>query len=183
VVKVPVRPDIRPIVLQWDTQHTQIHYKYHIDYMDLPKSATLGFYWARGPNWADRTSDQPIIEKPMQQSKGDSPDSYLPYALLGQPPTGASHILLFVDNQNQIDETPHEDNNIKPLSLDQLDLIAVSLNVDLDNADAIATYKITGNSAPAGTQFGLYWARGPNAELTSSSQCCLSAPNRFQTQM
>jgi hypothetical protein len=154
------QPDILPTVLDWNAQHDQLKYRYRIADAALANDTTAAFYWAKGTTFAD-VLGSPVYERTIEHAKGDYGDFYVPYAYLGQPADGATHVLLVMDRTGAIPES-NEHNNTKALSLDQIDLVAVSLNLSLENANAVFSYAIRGKDAPSGTRIGLYWATGTN---------------------
>lgn len=152
------QPDILPTVLEWNPQHDQIKYRYRIADADLANDTTAAIYWAKGTTFAD-VLGPPIYERTIERAQGDYGDFYVPYAYLGQPADGATHVLLVMDRTGAIPES-NEHNNTKALSLDRIDLAAVKLELSLSAANAVCTYGVAGKAAPTGTRIGVYWAKG-----------------------
>jgi GH24 family phage-related lysozyme (muramidase) len=134
-VDVPDVSDITPTSLTLNTSQGGVDFSYRVSGADLSQDTTAALYWARGTSFADVIGG-PVYDTPLSRPVGDHGPFYVPPAVLGTPPPGATHLLLAVDPPSPGLPNGHiaesdEDNNLLALSIGRADLVPAVDNVAL----------------------------------------------------
>ncbi len=108
--------------LQWKPTNPGAKFTYQVTGANLQQDSTVAFYWATGPNYADRVGNA-LFTAPVQKQVGEHtvtvPGSdlvNLPYSVSPTPQLLATRLIAVLDPDNVVPET-NEGNNVGSLTL------------------------------------------------------------------
>jgi hypothetical protein len=138
-------PDIAPTSPTWNTAQGGVDFGYRVSGSALTQDTTAALYWARGTTFADVLGG-PVYSTPIEHPTGDYGPFYVPNAVLGTPPAGATHLLLVTDPNNLVAESD-ESNNVQPLAIPDIAILPQSAHLQTSTTVQF-TYQTTGDPGP-----------------------------------
>lgn len=130
VLALHVLPNITPASLTWNTVQAGVDFGYKVSGAALTQDTTAALYWSSSDKFADAIGG-PVYSTPIEHPVGDYGPFYVPNAVLGTPPPGATHLLLVTDPPDAthpkglIEETD-ETNNVKALRLFEIEMLSAT---------------------------------------------------------
>lgn len=152
------QPDIVPTSLTWDAAQGGVDFAYKVTGAPLPRDTTAALYWATGPTF-DQVIRPAVYDTTIERPVGEYGPFYVPNSVLGEPPPGATHLLLVTDPDKLVDESD-EGNNVLALAIQKPDLAATSLAWNIGQSGVDFSYAVSGVPLTQDTTAALYWSRG-----------------------
>lgn len=111
-VRPAPRPDLVVTALSWNPKQGGVDFRYEVKDAELTADATIALYWAKGAVLS--ASSKPIQTWAVSRKVGSYGPFNVPGRLLGEPPAGATHLLMVIDPGKKVAES-REDNNARAL--------------------------------------------------------------------
>ncbi len=147
--------DIAPTSLTLDTAQGGVDFSYKVSGAALTQDTTAALYWSSSDQFADAIGG-PVYSTTIEHAVGDYGPFFVPNSVLGQPPAGATHLLLVTDppdatHPNGLIDESDETNNVLTLATKAATAttLAVSASTPLAGVDPVTLTATVTVSAPA----------------------------------